>query len=382
MSWIVPYNKLDAQQREFVDNENIDDKNIWIKGFPGSGKSVLLAHTIKKIREERPKASIVVVVYTRSLINMFQEAFSQMGEKVDVITYFQLQKETNNYDYILCDEIQDFKREILESMRSKGRHIVVSGDENQSIYDETVSPSEIRSYLSCKEYELSIIHRLSRDIINVVQKFMPNMSIFSAKLDLTKKSTQVRLCESDDEYEEVKYVMREATKAVNCGTSAAILIPKHEDIVEFVNRALIEKGKPMWELKKNRYGKPDYGDLNEHLEENNIPLQYVGNGYGYSIDESRKITLMTYHSSKGLDFDNVFMPCLNTQLNINNDEELSKKLFMVAMTRSRENLYLTYSGSKHSYLDKFAGICHNINIHDALTNRPSSSSRSSNPFGI
>jgi len=50
MAWIVPYNKLDEQQKDFIDNMDINRRNIWIKGFPGSGKSVLLAHTIKKLK--------------------------------------------------------------------------------------------------------------------------------------------------------------------------------------------------------------------------------------------------------------------------------------------------------------------------------------------
>lgn len=48
MSWIIPENKLDDQQRDFVENVDINQRNVWIKGFPGSGKSVLLAYTIKK----------------------------------------------------------------------------------------------------------------------------------------------------------------------------------------------------------------------------------------------------------------------------------------------------------------------------------------------
>lgn len=55
---------------------------------------------------------------------------------------------------------------------------------------------------------------------------------------------------------------------------------------------------------------------------------------------------MTYHSSKGLDFDNVFLPFMSIQPNIRNEI-----LFMVGMTRSK-NLYLTYSGTMHEYIKK------------------------------
>ena len=44
MAWLVPENMLDDQQRDFVENIDINQRNVWIKGFPGSGKSVLLAY--------------------------------------------------------------------------------------------------------------------------------------------------------------------------------------------------------------------------------------------------------------------------------------------------------------------------------------------------
>lgn len=37
MAWIIPENKLDTQQRDFLDNVDITQRNVWIKGFAGSG---------------------------------------------------------------------------------------------------------------------------------------------------------------------------------------------------------------------------------------------------------------------------------------------------------------------------------------------------------
>ena len=56
MAWIIEENKLDAQQRDFLDNVDINRKNVWIKGFAGSGKSILLAYTAKKVRAKSPSA--------------------------------------------------------------------------------------------------------------------------------------------------------------------------------------------------------------------------------------------------------------------------------------------------------------------------------------
>lgn len=373
MSWIVPENKLDAQQRDFVDNGDINHKNVWIKGFPGSGKSMLLAYTIKKIKRQSPNASIVVVVFTQSLITMFKSAFREMGMSVKVITYYEFMKSPSHYDYILSDEVQDLTPRVLREMNSRGQHIIVSGDENQSIYPEdpqykeaTVTSSQISSLINAREFELNIIHRLSKSIIGVVNKFLPNMNIFSAKPDMTKRSTQVRICAATSSSEEVRYIMREAKKAVNNGYTVGILLPTGKAILSFVNEALTTDGKTPWMTETNQWGKVDFSSLNRHLNNQGLPMQYVGSGAGEFSENNRKIAIMTYHSSKGLDFDYVFLPRLNRGLFISYNENLCKTLFMVAMTRSRGDLYLSYSGTKHEYLNKFSSDCNSIDIHSSL----------------
>ena len=373
MSWIIPENKLDAQQRDFIDNVDITRKNVWIKGFPGSGKSVLLAHTIRKIKVKDSRASVLVVVFTHSLIKMFEAAFAEMGYKVDVVTYFDFMRTQRNYDYILSDEIQDFPPSVLRAMNARAKHVVVAGDSNQSIYEiaprireATVTPSQINQLLSSREFELNIIHRLSTSIKNAVQKFLPRINIFTGRVDPTKVDTQVRLCEAISRDEEVKYIIREGEKANNVGQTVGILIPTHSDILDFFQRLLRMKDKKAWDVQLDSYGNPNYDALNRYLTSVGIPIQYVGNRFGNFSDNNRKITVMTYHSSKGLDFDNVFIPFLNNSLFIVSDETLSKTLFMVAMTRSRLNLYLTYNGYKHAYLNNFASDCHKIDIHDSL----------------
>lgn len=313
-----------------------------------------------------------------------------MRVNVDVKTFYEFMNSSNHYDYVLSDEIQDMVPSVLRAMKSRANHVVVSGDENQSIYERdpkfreaTVSPSEIRTLLSSNSFELAIIHRLSSSIINVIQRFMPNMNVFSAKRDQTKTSTQVRLCEANGTSEEVKYIMREANKATKIGETAAVLLPTQKEIVKFVNSALAAEGKSAWPEQLNRWGQLDFSAMNSYLSSKGLELQYVGNGVGSFSADDKKVVIMTYHSSKGLDFDNVFIPFMNSSLFIVPDETRSKTLFMVAMTRSRNNLYLTYSGYKHNYLNSFSSQCSAINIHDALasttTFRPQNGG---NVFGI
>ena len=47
MSWLPPNNLLDNEQLEFLENfKKHPNSNYWIKGFAGSGKSVLLVYSL------------------------------------------------------------------------------------------------------------------------------------------------------------------------------------------------------------------------------------------------------------------------------------------------------------------------------------------------
>lgn len=389
MAWIIEENDLDAQQREFIDRMNFNRKNVWIKGFAGSGKSILLAYTAKKVRTKSPSASILLIVFTQSLAEMFKSAFKEIGVNVTVETYFRFMKGNNHYDYILCDEVQDLTPRILQEMKSRGTHVVVAGDSNQSIYErdpqwqeDTVTPSEIGRLIDGDSFELGIIHRLSRSIIDAVQRFLPRMNIFSAKRDMTKSDTEIRLCEAPSEEKEVAYVMEQATKAVNVGDTAAILIPSAQKIIYFVNLVLRHAGKSAWEGVTNQYGKTDFGAMNTYLKANGVKIQYVGNGYGSFSENDRRIILMTYHSAKGLDFENVFIPFANNNLYINSDESMAKTLFMVAMTRARKNLYISYFGYPSDYLNAFKSNCSHIDISTSVASQSTTNNNNNNPWGF
>ena len=124
MSWIIPENKLDEQQRDFVENVDINQRNVWIKGFPGSGKSVLLAYTMKKIKRRDPNAKVAVVVFTHSLIAMFKAAFAEMGIAANIMTYYDFMRGGSSYDYVLSDEVQDMTGRVLATMNSRAKHVM------------------------------------------------------------------------------------------------------------------------------------------------------------------------------------------------------------------------------------------------------------------
>jgi superfamily I DNA/RNA helicase len=361
MAWMIKYDKLDDDQKDFVDKEINKTGNIWIKGFAGSGKSVMLIHALRKKLKDTPNAKMCVVVYTHSLIDMFKTGMNELGmPSIPVMTYYQFKKGHDKYDYIFCDEVQDLPEDVLVNMQQRSQHVYVAGDSNQSIYDNTVSPNEIGSIISARPFVLTRIYRLTRSIMNAVSNLLPNLDIFGSRRDMTKKDVSIRLGKAYDKEDEVKYIWQQASNATAEGYSSVVLLPTHDDIFDFINQLLVNEKKHNWELAKNKYGDTDYSSLNRHFINEGLKVEYVGNRYGsfQNAERNRNLILMTYHSAKGMDFENVFLPYLSDDTFIKDET-----LFMVALTRSKMNLYLTYSGYLHHLVERFETACQRIDLN-------------------
>ena len=188
------------------------------------------------------------------------------------------------------------------------------------------------------------------------------MRIFEARRDLTKKDVQIRVCRAVSEEREVEWVYQDARRRLKTG-SCSILFPTQEAIVSFCNKILELKRKTAWERINDLYYKPWFYKLNRYLAECQIPIECIVGEYGSlnSAEKGQRIVLMTYHGSKGLDFDNVFIPFANSSF----DNLVASNLFMVAMTRSKLNLFITYAGTPLKYIPMFSSdesICASMDL--------------------
>ena len=108
MSTRIPTEEsLDTQQKDFLkklkDNHYVG-QNIWIKGFPGSGKSVLLVYAIKYLlnNEATQNAKILLVVFTHSLIELCKAELAELNiTNVKIVTMYEFLKTKRKYDYFL-----------------------------------------------------------------------------------------------------------------------------------------------------------------------------------------------------------------------------------------------------------------------------------------
>ena len=366
MSWMVPASKLDPDQRRFLDQLATDraKKNYWIKGYVGSGKSVLLVEALRQMKQDNPGLSMCVVLFTHSLIDMISTGIGSEVTGVPVMTYFEFKKKPRHYDVILVDEVQDLPREIVELLTRHAGQLIVAGDEKQSIYDKRIKPSEITTVANAEAFPLGIIHRLTQRVIEIIQNIAPSKRLEDARRQKLA-SVDVKLGIAEVDEEEAKYVWKTAGLHASAGSPSAILLPTHDDIIGFVNQVLRLEGHDAWKPTFNRYRKPNYRSLNQYLKQLGLNLRYLGNQYGSlkSADSNSRVFMMTYHSSKGLDFETVFLPRLNDSLDVWDDEERAKTLFFVAITRSRRDLYLTYAGEPHKYVQRIPdALVHKITI--------------------
>ena len=360
--WLPGENELEGEQNGVLQKIWTESKNLFISGFPGSGKSVCLLYAVKTIKDKDPNAKIIFVEFTHALIKMIKAALAdpelaKYKDGVDVVTCKDfVRRYYGPYDFIIADEVQDISPDILQMMKNRAKRVIVGGDVNQSIFsfltgrDKPASVSELIEILNPEKSDLTIIHRLNKYIIHAIHSFLPNMNILAGKPSMLKKHLPPYVCKYPSKEAEVENIMKEAEAARNGGKFVGILLPSHDNIEEFINIYLRKLNKPTFDFINNRvFNKPDYGRLNQHLNNHGIRLQSVTNGFGSFIERDDCITICTYHSAKGLDFESLFLPFCNRHIDSADDAVL----FMVAMTRCRDQLYISFTSEMNRFISTF-----------------------------
>lgn len=354
MQWMVPEHRLDEFQREILRTcATARGKNHWIKGFAGSGKSVLLVYAVQQILAAAPSKRICVAVYTHALKQLLASGLPVKFRNVPVYTYDQLLANKGrgqgvHYDVLVIDEVQDIPKPKLQALASMADRLIVAGDGDQRIYQQSSSNDEINECLQPEDHKLTVIYRLTKRVIDIVKTILPDSPIFAAR---TRRmlEVQVTLAKANDRDEETNWVWAQCRRYSKPGEPSAVLLPSHSLVQAFMGAIAADAGIDRLPLHDaNKHGRRDYDLANACLRQHGVPLRYLGNDFG-DLEESDAMLLtyvMTYHSAKGLDFNTVFVPRLNKDLVIWRDsEDIARRLFFVAATRSRRNLFLSYSSA-------------------------------------
>jgi superfamily I DNA/RNA helicase len=327
VGWLVQSSELTPEQQRAVALDTRAHKAII--GGPGSGKTLVLAHRLRRLYENaggRPEA-VKMFVYTATLKEFIRSGVvMDMGLPEGLVTTLDKwcgevhkkhigplpwttsgkrrmpdfdatrravhERLTNGslklapYDAVLIDEAQDLDAEALDILRHAARHITVTVDGKQQLYDTGLSESGVLERLGLKQPNVAILSafRCNPMVTQVAAQFIQDETarvqfLRQAKNPRGDRSKPLLFTVANMDDEKARIVALARSRA---DQSIVILLPQKRWVFGFANG----------------------------LRERGLEVEVGGN---QNIDFNSPLPkVMTYHGAKGLTFDTVFLPSLDT----------------------------------------------------------------------
>ena len=376
MHWMIPINDLGAQQQRILEQVSTNhERTHWIAGYAGTGKTIVITHAIERLVSRTRTSKICFLTYTHALKDLVHSGLSNRAlDRVTIETIDTFGSNDNHYDYILVDEIQDIKEKAIEDIFRRADHVIAAGDPDQSIYLGRVNPTALKQLLGgALKHTLKHIQRLSLMTFQLATAILPEAEVVKGADAIKGDGNKGKVIKATSQREEFLKVYAEAFRVSEKEQPSAVLFPLHDQIYEFARLIAEAKG---WGTppKRVRQGRiTSYAAFNEFFAGQGAPIRFLGSNNG-SLPESDKLKivyLMTYHSAKGLDFNNVFLPDLTKAVKLDaksppfSNEENERRHLFVAITRSKESLYFSYHGEPHPLVAQLPEVC----LEDFVTPR-------------
>ncbi|MFC1868955.1 DEAD/DEAH box helicase [Thermodesulfobacteriota bacterium] len=351
-----------------------------IKGPPGSGKTLVLAHRCCQLCKYQPQIKrILLVCYNIALVSYLKRLLQEKGlglgkNGVQVLHFYELcskilgetihyENEENDYydliilealekvnkgesrlepfDAILVDEAQDFSNEMLRTLlgllNTKG-DLVIGLDSFQDLYRREMSWKSLGIHAGGRTHHLKKAYRNTSEIFEFTQRFIgeiprskKQMALFPNELALHGDPPEIRQFKSLEDIE--AFLLEDISSSIDREEyKRAEIAVIYDDKVygpdrfTYDNRAL-----PMQILNR--------------LESFGIPTTWVSRDVRakemYDITTER-VSLISIHSSKGLDFDLVYLVGIDHMRPTETTKERLASLVYVAMTRAKYRLVVPY----------------------------------------
>lgn len=252
--------------------------------------------------------------------------------------------EVPNFEHVLIDEYQDVNAMQIELLKLfKAQNIFAVGDPRQAIFGWR--GSDINYILNFnKDFEnpetihLVKNYRSSREIVDFMNDSITGMGLPHLEHHHEFKDAKVKLVNFENEDSERKFILKEILQGDTD--------PSEIFVLARTNRQLMELSQVMKQRGINHIVKTDE----------------VRNPKDSATTD---VTLATVHAIKGLEARKVFVigandlnfPCKASdhpaiemiKKSDYNREEEERRLFYVAISRAKENLFITYTGKKPTY---------------------------------
>ncbi|UUW08669.1 ATP-binding domain-containing protein [Flavobacterium plurextorum] len=328
--WLIDPAELDEFQRDIL-GLGMND-SYAIKGCAGSGKTILALYRANDIRietiaeDENALPSFTLVVYTKALREFIRSGIIELGISIKQVIHWE-KWDGDEVDHIIVDEAQDFSKGRIDVFNdSKVKSLMLYGDTQQKLYPGGMSIEDTALYLDIPQKELLKNYRLPKSIASIASYLCDDKQLEGKCVKTVIEKP--RLKKFDSWQKELDFIINEiSTRNL---TDVAILVPFN-----------IEK-----KAKSN----------NEYRNVETIKQYFDSVGFRHEVkmseDESSAFELdfdsdnpkvMTFHSSKGLQFETIFIPFCDYP---NHDNWFNKNFanpFYVAITRTYKNLYITHS---------------------------------------
>ena len=370
MEWYIPANRLSTSQHRVLSEVMQDLRQVhWIRGCAGTGKTLVLAHLAERIANTDSDGSIYVLSYTHALKDLILDglfgpsraddvARGRLSDRLKVVTHSYFLYHRLRAKYVLIDEVQDIKPSELAKVRALCTYLIIAGDPAQRIHLTSSTEAELDQIRTGRVFELREVFRLTPENRALAQRILSDASLVAAQPAKGSEAIFPQIHELDSEVEEVAWVWNTAIDCISAGYPVAVLLPSHAAIYRFATilAGLLDRPQPPDpSAPQISYGsasdKRDYGEFNAAWSDSMPRVCYLGNGFGdlAASDDVEHLYLMTYHSSKGLDFRTVFLPGLNEYAEVNplarSSDDAARRLLFVAVTRSRQRLFVSHTSS-------------------------------------
>jgi len=334
---VITFNKDRIQKTVWTENE-LGQKIGLIKATSDNEEGQLVANAIfeSKMNYQLPHSSFAVLYRTNAQSRAIEESLRKLNipyriygglsfysrkEIKDLLAYFRLTINHNDEDAL--------QRAINQPARGIGKtsmeKMIVAADEyNVNLWEVIKDPGK---------YHVAV----NSGIIKKVTDFTTMIKSF--KTELKKK----------DAYEVARHI------AVSSGL---LKLYHEEDTPEGISRVenmeeLLNAIKEFSEAaaKENEGDMAEQGTLDEFMQ--NVALLTDADK---DDDDNNKVSLMTIHAAKGLEFSNVHIVGMEENLfpsihsiNSRADLEEERRLFYVALTRAMNKITLSYAESRYQW---------------------------------
>jgi superfamily I DNA and RNA helicase len=351
-----------------------------IKGPPGSGKTLVLIHRCGYLYKYHPRAKrILFVCYNIALVGYIKQLLRKRGiqteePSIQVFHFFELcssilkepvhfenedfeyynrviektlktiskgRKAVKPFDAIFIDEAQDFNGEMLSiimALHKPGGDLVIALDSFQDLYKRKRSWKSLGIQASGRTRALKRVYRNTEEIKGFSQRFIGEKPDQNRQLTLLPKASVLHgdvplLCRFPNHDAIETFLANDIKEQVKKGEykRSEIAIIYDDKIYGSKRFTYDNRAIPMGVLKK--------------LESAGIPTKWVSQDvrtkemFEATTD---KVSLISIHSSKGLDFDLVYLIGVD---HISLPEAIRKDLITlvyVAMTRAKHRLVIPY----------------------------------------